>query len=73
MINDYHKIRIESGLRAMPDAMVHDLAVDVELKILEAGIKPQDVAILYESILRQSPKIFNQCVTEHTGAVDQVG
>lgn len=74
MINDYHGMILKSdSVAQMPDDMVHDLANDVELKILEAGIKPNEIAIFYESLYRQRPKVHGVSVADGINTKDFLG
>lgn len=74
VINDYHKMLIEStGVRYMPDDMVHALGAEIELKILEAGIKPNELAMFYESVYRQRPKIIGVTLEDAITTTERVG
>lgn len=72
MINDYHALRIGKALDALPDDMVHAIANDVELTLLERNVKPEEIAMLYESIYRQRPKVHGVTVTDTANIKEQV-
>jgi hypothetical protein len=72
VLNDYHGLRMKQELHNLPDDMTHDLGSEIELRCLQAGIKPDDIAILYESIYRQRPKVHNAQFSEQTGATDKL-
>jgi hypothetical protein len=73
MLNDYHALRSALSVKQMPDNMVHDLAAAVELKALEAGIKVQEIAMLYESLRRQEPRVREVTITDRATLRERVG
>jgi hypothetical protein len=73
VINDYHALCSGLSVQQMPDNIVHDLGAQVELKALEAGLKVQELAMFYESVYRQRPKVHGVTLTDTLKVKDQIG
>ncbi len=72
-MNDYFKLRIEANLAHYPDDMVRDVAREAELKMLEAGLKPTDIAWLIEAAVRAEPKVNTVALTDSVRPKEGLG
>lgn len=64
-MNDYFRLRARLNLAAYPDEMVRDTAREVELKALEAGLRPDDIAWLVEAASRAEPRVNQVLFTDN--------
>lgn len=73
MINDYRALMLARGIAAQPDAMVHSIGHDSEVKALTLGLTVTDLMYMFASFARSEPKLYESTVTDGVRPRESVG